>query len=157
MALWRRMERENDSLSADNSQPASIFEIDRLTHLLMPAGYSWPASGLIGYDMARLQALKQRTKKPITQLVRDAVNLLFELTPDAMQTPVAEPIVSPTEVVEPARSPKEIVAEYLQPVKQQMRTQVQRTLFDANSLNAEACAEGTSKEPREIDHRASAG
>ena len=51
------MEQPEDSLPASELRKPDFFEVEKLTVLLMPAGYSWPASGLIGYDVARLHAL----------------------------------------------------------------------------------------------------
>jgi len=157
VALWSSMEQPDDSLPASELSKPDFFQVEKLTVLLMPAGYSWPASGLIGYDVARLHSLKQRTKKPITQLVRDAVNLLFELTPDETAATAIADVQQQPDVVEAPKSSKEIVAEYLRPVSKQTRARVQRTLFDKDSFLTDACAEDSSKEPREMDHRASAG
>ena len=42
-------------------------------------GYQWPASRLTADDMHKLHLLRMDTKKPITQLIHEAVELLYEL------------------------------------------------------------------------------
>ncbi len=42
-------------------------------------GYDWPASRLTRGDMRDLDRLRKKTRKPITLLIREAVNLLCSL------------------------------------------------------------------------------
>jgi predicted DNA-binding protein len=42
-------------------------------------GYPWPASRLNSEDMARLVILRSQTKRPITQLLHEAVEAYYEL------------------------------------------------------------------------------
>lgn len=43
-------------------------------------GYRWPASHLTSADMEKLTQLRERTGRPITVLIHEAVSVLFELT-----------------------------------------------------------------------------
>ncbi|HQX53017.1 MAG TPA: hypothetical protein PLR25_24060 [Planctomycetaceae bacterium] len=58
----------------------SLATIDRLVFQLLPRGYAWPASALTGWDLQRLNEIRNATRKPITQLLQDAVDLLYEAT-----------------------------------------------------------------------------
>ena len=40
--------------------------------------YPWPATRLTSDDMERLCILRAETKKPITQLIHEAVELMYE-------------------------------------------------------------------------------
>ena len=42
-------------------------------------GYQWPASRLTADDMHKLHLLRMETKKPINQLIHEAVERLYEL------------------------------------------------------------------------------
>ena len=42
-------------------------------------GYPWPASRLNADDMHKLHLLRLQTKKPITKLIQEAVNQIFEM------------------------------------------------------------------------------
>lgn len=102
----------------------------------MPVGYSWPASGLIGYDMAKLHELKARTGKPVTQLLREAVELLYDSTSadDSPPITMAKPAEKRTNVIEPVQP---IVEAYITTAKRR----VQRTLFSDSSMDTVICAE----------------
>ena len=41
--------------------------------------YQWPASHLTADDMFKLHTIRTETKKPINQLLHEAVELLYEL------------------------------------------------------------------------------
>ncbi len=41
--------------------------------------YQWPSSRLTAEDMRMLHLLRMETKKPITQLIHEAVELMYEL------------------------------------------------------------------------------
>lgn len=73
---------ENESVSEQAAPPsgASLLMIDTLVFQLLPRGYAWPASALTGFDMQRLNEIKEATRKPVTELLRDAVDLLYEAT-----------------------------------------------------------------------------
>ena len=73
---------ENESVSEHAAPPsgASLLMIDTLVFQLLPRGYAWPASALTGFDMQRLNEIKEATRKPVTELLRDAVDLLYEAT-----------------------------------------------------------------------------
>ena len=111
-------------------------EISALTRLLLPVGYQWPASGLIGYDMAKLQELKKRTGKPVSQLLHEAVHLLYDtMTEDvSATTTIAEPTEKRSKTVEPL---KPVVEAYVSGAKRN----VQRTLFSDSAADTAICAE----------------
>ena len=117
----------------------TLNEIDKLTRLVMPVGYPWPASGLIGYDMAKLQDLKKRTGKPVSQLVHEAVQLLYEtMTAEGTQPPaIAKEPEKRTKVIEPKQP---VAAAYVTTT----RRGVQRTLFSDTSTDPASCAESDS-------------
>jgi len=46
-------------------------------------GYRWPATRITAEDMRRLHLLSLETKKPITQLIHEAVELMYELFQEA--------------------------------------------------------------------------
>lgn len=58
----------------------SLATIDKLVFLVSPVGYQWPASALTGFDMQRLTEIRDATKKPITELMKEAIDLLYEQT-----------------------------------------------------------------------------
>ena len=41
--------------------------------------YQWPSTRLTSEDMRRLHLLRMETKKPITQLIHEAVELMYEM------------------------------------------------------------------------------
>ena len=41
-------------------------------------GYQWPASRLTADDMHKLHLLRLQTKKPITKLIQEAVQMMYE-------------------------------------------------------------------------------
>jgi len=41
-------------------------------------GYQWPASRLTAEDMAKLHEIRVETKKPINQLLHEAVEVFYE-------------------------------------------------------------------------------
>jgi hypothetical protein len=45
----------------------------------MPMGYPWPGSKLTREDMIKLTELRNRTGKPITKLLHEAVTALYDL------------------------------------------------------------------------------
>lgn len=45
-----------------------------------PLGYQWPSSRLSSHDMKRLCIIRHAINKPITRLLQDAVDLLWEAT-----------------------------------------------------------------------------
>lgn len=45
-----------------------------------PRGYQWPASRLSSHDMQRLCIIRHAINKPITRLLQDAVDLLWQAT-----------------------------------------------------------------------------
>jgi hypothetical protein len=114
----------------------TLNEIDKLTRLVMPVGYPWPASGLIGYDMAKLQELKKRTGKAVSQLVHEAVQLLYDtMTAEATQpTGIARPPEKRTKVIQPAQP---MVEAYVTAAKRN----VQRSLFSDSAADTATCAE----------------
>lgn len=128
-------EPSSPSTGSEYRKP-TLNEIDRLTRLVMPVGYSWPASGLIGYDMAKLQELKKRTGKPVAQLVHEAVQLLYDsmAAEGAQQPAVAKPPEKRTKVVQPAQP---VVDAYVTAAKRN----VQRSLFSDSASDTATCAE----------------
>ena len=58
----------------------SLATIDKLVFLVSPVGYQWPASALTGLDMQRLTEIRDATKKPVTELMKEAVDLLYDAT-----------------------------------------------------------------------------
>lgn len=102
----------------------------------MPVGHPWPASGLIGYDMVKLQELKKRTGKPVSQLVHEAVQLLYDtMMAEVTQPPAtANPPEKRTKVIQPAEP---VVEEYVQDTERN----VQRTLFSKSAADTAICAE----------------
>ena len=125
-----------ENLPAQESDAAaykpSIMDIDRLVFLVMPCGYSWPASALTGGEMKMLNEMKESTRKPVTQLLRDAVHLLYEAT-NLQSAPVEE---QNTVTRHKAHQSVTTVVVESQPVRQ-----VQKTLFDSQSPMPSTCAE----------------
>jgi len=72
----------NESPQVAESTPArtSLGTIDALTFLIMPRGYAWPISALNGSDMQRLNEIRNATRKPVTELLQDAIALLYQAT-----------------------------------------------------------------------------
>ena len=130
------MTEQNSSPTGSEFRKPTLSEIDKLTRLVMPIGYPWPASGLIGYDMAKLQELKKRTGKPVSQLVHEAVQLLYDrMTAEATQPPTtAKSPEKRTKIVQPAQP---VVETYVTVAKRN----VQRSLFSDSAADTTTCAE----------------
>lgn len=77
---WRMSEIDASTAPAAIRSKPSLATIDQLVFQLLPRGYAWPASALTGWDLQRLNEIKNATRKPITQLLQDAVDLLYEAT-----------------------------------------------------------------------------
>ena len=124
----------NESPQVSDSRPAkpSLATIDALTFMVMPRGYAWPASALNGSDMQRLNEIKIATRKPVTELLQDAIDLLYEATA-SKRAAVAEQVVTTRRKARNVTNPAI--------VKKQTELLVQRTLFDEGPNDFTSCAE----------------
>jgi len=77
---WQMSEIDASTAPDKTRSKPSLATIDQLVFQLLPRGYAWPASALTGWDLQRLNEIKNATRKPITQLLQDAVDLLYEAT-----------------------------------------------------------------------------
>ena len=64
---------DSDSLNTEKPAPEYVPSVE-------PLGYPWPASRLSSHDMKRLCIIRHAINKPITRLLQDAVDLLWEAT-----------------------------------------------------------------------------
>lgn len=110
----------------------SFMDIEKLVFLVMSCGYSWPASALTGGDMKMLNELKASTRKPVTQLLCEAVHLLYETT-NQQQAPVEKQNAVTKQKAH--QSMTTAVAE-----SPSVR-RTQGTLFDSHSPMPSSCAE----------------
>jgi hypothetical protein len=67
----------------ESHEPAAATSDDR-SHVdaasTEPIGYQWPSSRLSSHDMKRLCIIRHAINKPITRLLQDAVDLLWNAT-----------------------------------------------------------------------------
>lgn len=64
----------------DTGSPNTDNEVHEDIPSIEPIGYQWPASRLSSHDMKRLCIIRHAINKPITRLLQDAVQLLWEAT-----------------------------------------------------------------------------
>ena len=70
---------ENDTPPEPEKKPDLTAE-ERMQYSVLPCGYAWPASRLNGHDMHRLSQIRDATRKPITRLLQDAIEMLYFAT-----------------------------------------------------------------------------
>jgi hypothetical protein len=70
---------ENETPPEPPKKPDLTAE-ERLLYSVLPCGYAWPASRLNGHDMHRLNQIRDATRKPITRLLQEAIEMLYFAT-----------------------------------------------------------------------------